>query len=94
MTDGTAGGTTLVRDINPGEASSFPRPLKDLNGSLYFSADDGVNGRELWRTTPPEPKRSDYGNASQYCKALHEFLGDAEFSQRYKNHGKCVSRNH
>jgi hypothetical protein len=40
------------------------------------------------------PRRGDYKNASQYCKALREFLGDAEFNHRYKNHGKCVSANH
>ena len=39
----------------------------------------------------PGPQRGDYKNASLYCKALRDFLGDAEFSQRYKNHGKCVS---
>jgi len=42
----------------------------------------------------PEPLRGDYKNASHYCKAVRDFLGDANFSTRYKNHGKCVSASH
>jgi Tol biopolymer transport system component len=37
------------------------------------------------------PSRSEYKNASAYCKGLRDFLGDAEFGKRYRNHGKCVS---
>jgi TolB protein len=43
----------------------------------------------------PGPQRSDYRNASHYCKALREFLGDEAFRNRYGGganaHGKCVS---
>jgi Tol biopolymer transport system component len=42
----------------------------------------------------PAPNLSDYKNASAYCTAVREFMGDSEFSNRYKNHGKCVSSNH
>ncbi|BAY87535.1 hypothetical protein NIES267_70590 [Calothrix parasitica NIES-267] len=49
--DGTADGTVLVEDINPGSASSSPGGLTVFDGELYFSADDGVNGRELWGLT-------------------------------------------
>ncbi|HVV37874.1 MAG TPA: ELWxxDGT repeat protein [Acidimicrobiales bacterium] len=49
--DGTAAGTSLVKDINPGSASSVYAggewPVA-FNGKLYFAADDGVHGRELW----------------------------------------------
>lgn len=47
----------LVKDINPGINregsyapldSSSPKDLTQFNGKLYFSADDGKNGRELW----------------------------------------------
>ncbi|HEY2290333.1 MAG TPA: ELWxxDGT repeat protein, partial [Thermoanaerobaculia bacterium] len=58
--DGTAAGTILLKDINPGAASSLdlnsvsisyvPSPANVLGGKLYFIADDGVHGRELWRT--------------------------------------------
>ena len=37
------------------------------------------------------PRRADYKNASHFCKAEREFLGDAAFRQKYGNHGGCVS---
>src|SRR5262245_58177845 len=42
----------MVRDINtkPSTAGSLPGNLITLNGIAYFSADDGANGSELWRS--------------------------------------------
>ena len=37
-----------MADINPGPAGSGPRNLIDFKGTLYFSANDGVHGREPW----------------------------------------------
>jgi ELWxxDGT repeat protein len=51
--DGTAAGTVLVKDINPGPASSSPNELTAVNGTLFFRADDGTTGVELWKTRPP-----------------------------------------
>ena len=48
--DGTAAGTTLGTDINPGSTGSDPKFLTNVNGTLYFSADDGTNGGELWKS--------------------------------------------
>jgi len=48
--DGTAGGTGLVRDVNPGAASSSPGSLTVVKGVLYFPALTAANGRELWRS--------------------------------------------
>jgi ELWxxDGT repeat protein len=62
VSDGTAKGTTLVRDLNTsspspfhfppstGNAGSSPGALTVLSKSLFFIADDGVHGRELWVT--------------------------------------------
>jgi uncharacterized repeat protein (TIGR01451 family) len=53
--DGTAAGTHLVADIFPGAIGAFPRsigvlpyPMAVLFGRVYFAADDGVHGQELW----------------------------------------------
>jgi ELWxxDGT repeat protein len=49
-TDGTASGTVLVRDIEPGPGSSTPSGLTVIGSTLYFAAFDSTNGRELWRS--------------------------------------------
>lgn len=49
--DGTAAGTVLVKDINPGAyISSEPSYLTNVNGTLFFTASDGVHGKELWKS--------------------------------------------
>lgn len=49
-TDGTADGTVQVKDILQGFGSSKPGDFVDLNGILYFSANDNINGLELWKS--------------------------------------------
>ena len=39
----------LVKDINA-DGSSGPRYLVDVAGTLFFTANDGIHGRELWRS--------------------------------------------
>jgi ELWxxDGT repeat protein len=51
--DGTTAGTTLVKDINTkagttGTLDSNPSELRSVNGRVFFLADNGINGRELW----------------------------------------------
>ena len=44
-------GTFLVKDIHPGPSgSSFPDDLTNVNGTLYFQANDGAHGVELWKS--------------------------------------------
>jgi ELWxxDGT repeat protein len=39
-----------VKDIRSGYYGSYPRYLTDANGRLFFVADDGTHGSELWAT--------------------------------------------
>ena len=39
----------LVAEIRAGTTGSAPTDMAVFNGSLYFAANDGANGRELWR---------------------------------------------
>ncbi|MEQ9438762.1 MAG: T9SS type A sorting domain-containing protein [Cyclobacteriaceae bacterium] len=48
LTPGIAQTIELVEDIVPGLSGSTPTELTVANGLLFFVADDGVNGKELW----------------------------------------------
>ncbi len=41
---------TLLKDINPGSASSNICYMTNVNNTLFFAANDGINGMELWKT--------------------------------------------
>lgn len=48
--DGTFTGTTLAMDIRAGATGSDPINLTDVNGVLYFAANDGSTGYEPYRS--------------------------------------------
>ena len=51
--DGTASGTVMVKDIhsgNTGSSASWPDYFTVVGSTLYFQAEDGVNGLELWKS--------------------------------------------
>ena len=55
--DGTSEGTNLVSDINVSASyygawysSSFPESLTTVGSTLFFVADDGNSGKELWKS--------------------------------------------
>ena len=50
VSDGTAEGTELLVDFNPGADSSNPGAFTEFNGKLYFVANDGENGTEIFAT--------------------------------------------
>ncbi|KQC28663.1 ELWxxDGT repeat protein [Flagellimonas eckloniae] len=59
ISDGTQEGTKMIKDINPGSASSmynefYAKTFTVINDRLYFIADDGVYGSELWTSDGTE----------------------------------------
>jgi ELWxxDGT repeat protein len=48
--DGTASGTTMVKDVYPGNSSSNVHDITVSGNKIYFAANDGVHGLELWVT--------------------------------------------
>jgi ELWxxDGT repeat protein len=52
ISDGTVKGTRRLQDIAPGAASSFPRSFTRVGSRVFFVANDGVHGNELWAFPP------------------------------------------
>ena len=92
VSDGTRQGTRLVRDVCPGECSGvasqnavIPLSLAALEGEVFFPANDGVTGFELWKTdgTPEGTERvADLrpGSESSNPRVFTSFAGWVVFS--------------
>ena len=63
--DGTEAGTVMVKDIRPGMTGGLDLRewtgglvlgfgLTEVNGTLFFTADDGIHGAELWQSDGTE----------------------------------------
>lgn len=54
VSDGTDAGTKLLKDINNTTSSSSPANYCKIGNTVFFTADDGINGSELWKTDGTE----------------------------------------
>ncbi|MFQ5729743.1 MAG: ELWxxDGT repeat protein, partial [Waddliaceae bacterium] len=45
---------SLVADIAAGATDSTPTEMTDVDGTLFFVADDGTSGAELWKSDGTE----------------------------------------
>jgi ELWxxDGT repeat protein len=95
--DGTAAGTVLVRDINPGNASSSPSNLTNVNDMLFFTAVDGASGDQLWESNGTSAgtvlvKDINPGNSYQPPGSLTNINGTLFFSADDGTHGRQLWR--
>ncbi|KPM47921.1 ELWxxDGT repeat protein [Jiulongibacter sediminis] len=95
-TDGTAGGTVIVKDILPGSEGSYPSNFLSANGKLYFSAVAAKNTTHTFRAIfetdgtssgtqliYPQP----YTNGGFYPQQL-QLLGDDLYFGNLTSYGK------
>jgi ELWxxDGT repeat protein len=54
MSDGTPEGTVRIEDLAPGLLSSNPSGFARVGDRVYFSANEGSLGQELWSLPPSE----------------------------------------
>ncbi|WP_323216879.1 ELWxxDGT repeat protein, partial [Pseudanabaena sp. CCNP1317] len=76
---------SLVKDINPGSASSSASNFTDIGGTLYFTATDPTNGVELWKSDGTAGgttlvKDINPGNGSSSPNSFTNFGGTLFFS--------------
>jgi ELWxxDGT repeat protein len=82
----------VVKDINPGATDSLPGALTNVNGTLFFTADDGLHGRELWKSDGTEAGTTlvadiNPGQDSSYPDWLENAKGTLFFSADDGVHG-------
>lgn len=85
-TDGTHAGTKVIKDINPfdNSVSRGPYYLTDVNGTVFFTANDGEHGTELWKTEGTASstqlvKDINPGSSSSSMGGLTSFAGKLYF---------------
>ena len=83
--DGTTAGTVLIKDIYPGSGATSPSRLTNVNGTVYFTADDGTHGLELWKSDGTAAgtvmvKDINPGSAGSYFHGLTAVNGTLFFS--------------
>jgi len=101
VTDGTAEGTELIKDIYPGMSlysddypgDGDPQFFIELNGKLFFNAKDGVHELELWATDGTEAgtqlvKDISPGRDSGGLKQPHS-SNPLEFARLHDNRFQC-----
>ena len=90
--DGSEGGTTMVKDIYPGTNSSDVANLSNIGTTLFFEANDGTHGGELWRSDGSEGgtkmvKDIDPGAGSSFPAELTNLGGELYFAADDGTHG-------
>ncbi len=86
----------MVMDIRPGKEGSLPKGLIAVEDTLFFQANDGVHGAELWKSVPPYTSASMVQDIRRYGGSAPEgfiLLGTTLFFRATDSeHGKELWR--
>jgi ELWxxDGT repeat protein len=95
--DGSESGTFMIKDIRPGNASSAATNgiiFKEFNNEVYFAANDGISGTEIWKTNGTAAgtvlvKDISFSNNSSMTafRETVEYNGKLYFSAKDETHG-------
>ena len=93
---GAAGSAAAPQTVcsNPHDLSSRPDSMIDVGGTLFFAADDGTHGRELWKTdgtTTGTALVKDINPGSQYYYGPSDLTAVGEtlfFAERRRHPGR------
>ena len=90
--DGTEAGTFRLKDIRVGSDSSYPAQITRVNSTVFFNANDGATGWELWKTDGTEAgtvlvKDIQPGSGSGAPSSLTNFNGYLYFTADDGTHG-------
>ena len=83
----------MLSDINPGSVGGLPQDLTVVGSQVFFSANDGSHGRELWVTSGPGTFETfqvddiNPGSASSNPENLTAFDGLLFFTANDGTHG-------
>jgi len=83
LSDGTAAGTRMLMDVRPGAGDSTPARFSVAGGKLFFDANDGTHGRELWRSGPSGTaliRDVNPGSGSAFVNGMVAFDGRMAFT--------------
>ena len=75
-TDGSQTGTKLVKDIRVGGYGSSPAYLSAFSGQLFFQANNGLTGSELWTSDGTTAGTASQGHSPGYYGSYPRYLTD------------------
>ena len=71
LSDGTPGGTRLLKDINPGPGSANPGSPVELNGRLFFTVGDSSQGWRLWTSDGTDAGTREVGGQGDASSSVY-----------------------
>ncbi len=83
VSDGTPGGTAMLSDISSGFTSSFPDDFVTVGSQVFFTAQNGTYGREVWVTD---------GTAASVVKDIYAGALGSDPGDLVEYNGKCYFR--